>query len=292
MSDLKTVVSINGEYSKRNFTVFDIQSLKGQRQLTKTLPFSPEEAAAAEEAGIETLNVRYNPERPELASDIRKAAPNTFMTFAMPMNVAKSSYEVLNACFNAMELGADSIMCGGWSIDFVEVAAKSGLPVEGHVGLVPRKSTWTGGLKTVGKTFVQAEQLFLDLRHLEAAGAWAVEIEVVPQNILSVLVKNSNLVVTSIGSGKADIQFLFAEDILGDSKNRYPRHSKQYANLQIMRDRLQLERVTAFKGYINEVKSDKFPSKEHLVQADPEVERRLIELIEKKTYSERKGTKS
>ena len=95
MSDLKTVVSINGEYSKRNFTVFDIQSLKGQRQLTKTLPFSPEEAAAAEEAGIETLNVRYNPERPELASDIRKAAPNTFMTFAMPMNVAKSSYCLL-----------------------------------------------------------------------------------------------------------------------------------------------------------------------------------------------------
>ena len=61
-----------------------------------------------------------------MAADIRKAAPNTFMTFAMPMNVAKSSYEVLNACFNAMELGADSIMCGGWSLDFVEVAAKSG----------------------------------------------------------------------------------------------------------------------------------------------------------------------
>ena len=284
MSDLKTVVSINGEYSKRNFTVFDIQSLKGQRQLTKTLPFSPEEAAAAEEAGIETLNVRYNPERPELAADIRKAAPNTFMTFAMPMNVAKSSYEVLNACFNAMELGADSIMCGGWSLDFVEVAAKSGLPVEGHGGLVPLKSTWTGGLKAVGKTFAQAEQLFFDLRHLEEAGAWAVEIEVVPQNILNVLVKNSNLVVTSIGSGKADIQFLFAEDILGDSKNRYPRHSKQYANLQIMRDRLQLERVTAFKGYVNEVKSGKFPSKEHLVQADPEVERRLVELIEKNLF--------
>ena len=112
--------------------------------------------------------------------------------------------------------------------------------------------------------------------------AWAVEIEVVPQNILSVLVKNSNLVVTSIGSGKADIQFLFAEDILGDSKIRYPRHSKQYANLQIMRDRLQLERVAAFKGYINEVKSDTFPSKEHLVHAEPEVERRLVELIEKK----------
>ena len=78
ISDLKTVVSINGEYSKRNFTVFDIQSLKGSRQLTKTLPFLPEEAAAAEEASIETLNVRYNPERPELAADIQKALPNTF----------------------------------------------------------------------------------------------------------------------------------------------------------------------------------------------------------------------
>ena len=201
------------------------------------------------------------------------------MTFAMPMDVAKSSYEVLNACFNAMELGADSIMCGGWSLDFVEVAAKSGLPVEGHVGLVPRKSTWTGGLKAVGKTFVQAKGLFFDLRRLEEAGAWAVEIEVVPENILNVLIKNSNLVVTSIGSGKADIQFLFAEDILGDSKRRHPLHSKQYVNLQVMRDRLQLERVTAFKGYIDEVRSSSFPSKEHLVQAESDVEKRLIELI-------------
>ena len=44
-----------------------------------------------------------------------------------------------------MEMGADSIICGTWSLDFIETVAKAGIPAEGHLGLVPRKSTWTGG---------------------------------------------------------------------------------------------------------------------------------------------------
>ena len=50
-------MTVSGEYSMRNFTVADIQSFKGKRQLTKTIPFSQEEAEAAETAEIETLNI-------------------------------------------------------------------------------------------------------------------------------------------------------------------------------------------------------------------------------------------
>ena len=47
----KKIMTVSGEYSVRNFTVADIQSYKGKRQLTKTIPFSEEEAEAAETAG-------------------------------------------------------------------------------------------------------------------------------------------------------------------------------------------------------------------------------------------------
>ena len=150
---MKKVVLVTGEYAQRNYTVFDIIGLKGKRQLTKTLPFLVEEAEAAEQAGIDTMNIRYNPERPEIAKHLREAAPNTFMSFAMPMQSAKSKTDALKFAFDAMEMGADSIICGTWSLDFIETVAKAGIPAEGHLGLVPRKSTWTGGLRAVGKTF-------------------------------------------------------------------------------------------------------------------------------------------
>ena len=63
----KKIMTVSGEYSTRNFTVADIQSFKGKHQLTKILPFTEEEAAAAELSGIDTLNIRHNPERPEIS---------------------------------------------------------------------------------------------------------------------------------------------------------------------------------------------------------------------------------
>jgi len=103
----KRVVKVNGEYAHRNYTVFDIINLKGVKQLTKTIPFLEEEAKAAEEAGIDTLNIRHDPNRPEISVALRKAAPNTFMSFAMPMQAAKSEYDALKLSFDAMEIGAD-----------------------------------------------------------------------------------------------------------------------------------------------------------------------------------------
>ena len=278
---MKKVVLVTGEYAQRNYTVFDIIGLKGKRQLTKTLPFLVEEAEAAEQAGIDTMNIRYNPERPEIAKQLREAAPNTFMSFAMPMQSAKSKTDALRFAFDAMEMGADSIICGTWSLDFIETVAKAGIPAEGHLGLVPRKSTWTGGLRAVGKTIEQAKKLFDDLKTLENVGAWAVEIEVIPSEILAILSPSTSLITSSIGGGKGDIQFLFAEDILGDSAGPFPRHSKQYTDLFSVRETMQSMRVKAFSDFIDDVKNDGFPSEEYEVGVEDSVKSQLQEYIAK-----------
>ena len=108
------------------------------------------------------MNIRYNPERPEIAKQLGGRS-QTFMSFAMPMQSAKSKKDALRFAFDAMEMGADSIICGTWSLDLIETVAKAGIPAEGHLGLVPRKSTWTGGLRAVGKP-LNKRKTFDDLK--------------------------------------------------------------------------------------------------------------------------------
>ena len=264
---LKRIMTLGGAYGTRNYTVKDLRDCKGNKVLTETLPFSPEEAAAAEEAGIDTMKARFDPSQPELAAAVRQAAPNTFMAFSVPLIAAASETEAIRLGYQAMSIGADAIMCQ-WSPRFVKAAAEAGIPIQGHAGLVPRKSTWTGGLRAVGKTLDQALWVYKEIKALEAAGAYAVEVEVIPEQLLIEISKRTSLLTSSIGGGSGgDIQFLFAEDILGNNPPPYPRHSKQYKNLYKMKQEMQAERVAGFKAFIDDVKTGNFPRREHTIQA-------------------------
>jgi 3-methyl-2-oxobutanoate hydroxymethyltransferase len=264
---LRRVMSLGGAYGTRNYTVKDLRDCKGKGVLVETLPFSPEEAIAAEVAGIDTMKVRFDPTQPELAASIRVAAPNTFMAFSVPLLAAASETEAVRLGYQAMSIGADAIMCQ-WSPKFVAAAADAGIPIQGHAGLVPRKSTWTGGLRAVGKTLDEAIWVYNEIKALEKAGAYAVEVEVIPEQLLVEISKRTSLLTSSIGGGSGgDIQFLFAEDILGNNPPPYPRHSKQYRNIFKMKQAMQAERISGFKEFINDVQLGKFPEKKHIIEA-------------------------
>jgi 3-methyl-2-oxobutanoate hydroxymethyltransferase len=264
---LTRVMGLGGAYGTRNYTVKGLRDQKGKRVLTETLPFSVEEAIAAEQAGIDTMKVRFDPRQPDMAAAIRRAAPNTFMAFSVPLVAAASAEEAVRLGYDAMSIGADAIMCQ-WSPGFVRAAAEAGIPVQGHAGLVPRKSTWTGGLRAVGKTPEEAMWVFQEIKALEEAGAYAVEVEVIPAELLTEISRRTTLITSSIGAGSGgDIQFLFAEDILGNNPPPYPRHSKQYRELYRMKQAMQAERVAAFEEYIADVRSGAFPAPEHVIKA-------------------------
>ena len=264
---LKRVMTLGGAYGTRNYTVKDLRDQKGKRVLVETLPFSAEEAAAAEEAGIDTMKVRFDPRRPELAAEIRRAASNTFMAFSVPLVAAASESEAVRLGYQAMEIGADAIMCQ-WSPRFVSAAAEAGIPVQGHAGLVPRKSTWTGGLRAVGKTLDEALWVYREIKALEDAGAYAVEVEVIPAELLAEITRRTTLLTSSIGAGSGgDIQFLFAEDLLGNNPPPYPRHSKQYRDMYRMKQEMQAERIAGFREFIDDVQNGSFPAREHVITA-------------------------
>tara|TARA_Y100001970_G_scaffold114948_1_gene143277 strand:- start:2829 stop:3683 length:855 start_codon:yes stop_codon:yes gene_type:complete len=277
----KKVFSMTGELGLRNYTVKDIIDLKGDRQLTQTLPFTQNEAKAAEDAGIDLMNTRFNYVKQETAIEIRNSASKTFMSFVIPLLSVPTKDDALKHSYKAMELGADGIIFQG-SLNHIEALSNAGIPVQGHIGLVPRKSTWTGGIRAVGKTIDEAKALFQNLKDLESAGAWAVECEVIPSRLMKELSSRTSLVTISIGSGDGcDVQFLFADDILGASEGPFPRHSKQYCNLFREAQRIQKIRVNAFKDFIDEVNTNIFPSNKFEVEVTEEFVERFCNYIDK-----------
>ena len=141
-----------------------------------------------------------------------------------------------------------------------------------HVGLIPSKATWTGGFKAVGKTADSALSVFRHVKQLEAAGAFGAELEVVPDRVAAEISKHTSLIMLSMGAGPGgDAQYLFAEDVLGYTRGHRPRHAKVYRNFRAEYDRLQAERIAAFKEYRADVESGTYPGAEHTVKiADAE----------------------
>jgi len=181
-----------------------------------------------------------------------------------------SPEEAIRISFQALELGASSVYCSS-SPQIIEAMAREGIPVVGHLGLVPRHVTWTG-YRAIGKTPTEARQLFTRMKELENAGAYAAELEVVPHRVATFLSTNTSMILMSLGSGSGcDTQFLFSCDILGDYDERIPRHAKAYRNFVAEKQRLQDERIAAFKEYIADVQNGSFPTVENTIElADDE----------------------
>ena len=260
---------------RKKYTVYDLQQLKGKRCLTHIHVKSPEEAAAAEEAGVDLMSCSFDsPETQARLPRLVEAAPTSFLSAATPHGLA-SAEEAIRVGFRALELGASSVYCSA-SPRIVEAMAREGIPVVGHLGMVPRHVTWTG-YRAIGKTVEEATKLFEKMKELERAGAYAAELEIVPHNLARFLSSQTKLILMSLGSGGGcDTQFLFSDDILGDYEERLPRHAKAYRRFLEENRRLQQERIAAFREYIADVQGGRFPERCHLVEMDEDELRKIV----------------
>jgi 3-methyl-2-oxobutanoate hydroxymethyltransferase len=258
-------------------TVKDIRECKGKQRLAFVQVARLEEAKAASEAGMDMIGTGFRPETAGFAA----AVPNTHFQFGLAWGRHASAEEALREAMQAMEAGAQSIYCA-MSPHVVEVLAREGVPVIAHVGLVPPKATWVGGLKAVGKSPEQAIQVYNETRAFEAAGAFAVEMEILPRQLAAEITKRTSLMTISLGSGPdCDIEYLFSADLLGENTGHIPRHAKVYRNFAAERDRLQQERIAAYKEYIADVAGNAFPSEGNLVNMTDEAFSTFVDLIEK-----------
>ena len=263
----------------KKYSVYDLRQLKGKRCLTHVHVKSPDEAAAAEAVGIDLLSCSFDsPNSQARLPLLVAAAPKSFISGATPHGLATAE-EAIRIGFRALEVGASSVYCSA-SPRIIEAMAREGIPVVGHLGMVPRHATWTN-VRAIGKTPAEAKKLYDQMKALENAGAYAAELELVPHQLASYLCKHTSLILMSLGSGNGcDTQFLFSDDILGDYDERIPRHAKAYRNFLKEYRRLQDERINAFREYADDVKAGRFPAPNNLIAMDDQAFKEAIESIE------------
>lgn len=257
-------------------TVADLKALKGKGQRTMLRYFTLDEAAAAEAAGIDIASVP-----PELvtAPRYRDVAPSVFSMTGKTHLEYGGAKDYLRFAGEMLEKGADALYCSG-SLQTVERLAREYIPIVGHVGLVPARATWTGGFRAVATTAQSAIALYQECRAYQEAGAFAVEIEVVPEEVASAISARLDLLLWSMGAGAGcDAQYLFAEDILGEGRTRVPRHAKVYRDFAAQYARLQAERIAAFSEFRADVETGAFPQAGHLVRMDPAERDRFLDGI-------------
>lgn len=156
------------------------------------------------------------------------------------------------------ESGAHSIKMEGGSmiVDSVKRLVSAGIPVMGHLGLMPQSIYKYGTYTVRAKDPEEAITLQEDARNLEEAGCFAIVLEKIPNELATEVSKSLKIPTIGIGAGGGcDGQVLVTHDMLGINKDFSPRFLRRYANLfDLMSE--------AVQKYIVDVKSRDFPNED------------------------------
>lgn len=204
---------------------------------------------------------------------VARGAKNALVVADMPfMSYQTSVYDaVVNAGRLIKEGHAQAVKLeGGTEVcDHIRAIVNASIPVCAHIGLTPQSVNALGGFKVQGKDEQAAKNLLEQARAVEQAGAFAVVLECVPAALAKKISGLITIPTIGIGAGAGcDGQVLVYQDMLSMYSGLKPKFVKQYANVgEIMQ--------TAFKDYIDEVKSGVFPSQEHTFKIDEEIVEKL-----------------
>jgi len=196
---------------------------------------------------------------------VARGAQRAHVVGDMPfMSFQVSATQAIESAGKMMKEGAfESVKIeGGIEVaDRVAQMVNIGIPVMGHVGLVPQRVHALGGFKVQGKTDETAERIIADAVALEQAGVYAIVLEAMPAEVASRVTRAVSVPTIGIGAGRGcDGQVLVCTDLLGMSRGHAPRFVKRFAEVG---DAV----VGATQAFIDEVRAGTFPDKEHEYQA-------------------------
>ena len=169
---------------------------------------------------------------------------------------ASSSEAVANAVRIMRETEADCLKLEGGVeiIDSVRAILAAGIPIMGHLGLMPQSINRYGSYALRAKDDSEAEKLISDAKLLEEAGCCSLVLEKIPAELAKRVTDEISIPTIGIGAGLyVDGQVLVMHDMLGLNKGFSPKFLRRYANLYD-------EITKAVQKYIEDVKSSDFPS--------------------------------
>lgn len=174
-----------------------------------------------------------------------------FMTYQVSSNEA-----FRNAGKIMKETGVNAVKLEGGAnvVDAVSRMTEAGIPVMGHLGLIPQSINKFGTYKARGTDPEEAEKIYKDAHMLEEAGAFAVVLEKIPAGLGKKITESLSIPTIGIGAGQhCDGQILVYTDMLGLTVEFSPRFVRRYEN---MRDRME----KAISSYVKDIRNEKFPN--------------------------------
>ena len=201
---------------------------------------------------------------------VKNAKTDSLIVTDLPINSYENEDSAITNSKRLVQAGAHAVKLEGGK-DFAKIikAIKdSGVPVMGHLGLLPQ---------TAEKYSVQAKKskdakiLIEDAKILEESGVFSIVLEMVTSDVTEIITKNAKIPTIGIGSGiNCDGQVLVVHDMLGMFEKIKPKFAKRYLNLSE-------EIRNAVSSYVKDVKKERFPEKEHSFS----MEKNELEKLEK-----------
>jgi 3-methyl-2-oxobutanoate hydroxymethyltransferase len=174
-----------------------------------------------------------------------------FMSYPTPVVASKNAAKLMQIG------GAQMVKLEGPRVDIVSFLVDQGIPVCGHLGLLPQLINQLGNYKVQGKTPADADKIIADAHQLQQAGASLLVLECVPAALAGEISAQLSIPVIGIGAGvDCDGQVLVLYDMLNIGTVKRPRFSKNF-----MQNAVSIE--AAIHAFHQAVKQSQFPSTEH-----------------------------
>jgi 3-methyl-2-oxobutanoate hydroxymethyltransferase len=172
----------------------------------------------------------------------------------MPIDSCNTVEDCLENAKKFVEAGANGVKIEGKKTDATKALIKAGIPVMGHVGMLPQMAE-TYHVK--GKKPEEAQEILQDALELDGLGVFSIVLECIPESLAKIITNSVKVPTIGIGAGKhCDGQVLVINDMLGFDENFKPKYVKTYANLnKMIKD--------AVAKFIEEVSTGKYPDDEH-----------------------------
>jgi 3-methyl-2-oxobutanoate hydroxymethyltransferase len=248
----------------------EVRRLKGVRKVTVLTAYDYQTAKIMDVAGIDIILVGdslgmvvlgYEDTKQVTMEDmirhtqaVARGVESAIIIGDLPIHSYETVEDALTNAGKLMEAGAHAVKLEGYKPDAVKALIEEGIPVQGHLGLLPQTADV---MKVRGKKRSEAERILAEAREMDALGVFSLVLECIPLKLAKQVTEAVGTLTIGIGAGvHCDGQVLVVNDMLGMDEGYSPKHSKIFANLNdIIRD--------AVERYIEEVKEGKFPTDRH-----------------------------
>ena len=196
-------------------------------------------------------------------SSVSRGLNGKFLVGDMPfLEHRKDKKQTMNSIDTLMKAGANAIKIEGGRnhAEIIKYIVDSGVPVMGHLGLTPQSVNALGGWKLQGNSKIESERIYEDAIQLEKSGAFAIVLEMIPENLAKKITKNLKIPTIGIGAGSnTSGQVLVLQDLLGMSNQFNPSFARKYLDgYDLIKN--------ALNNFNGDVKNGSFPGSKEIIK--------------------------